>query len=89
MATFVAEEERRTYIESDDLAAALRLLSDHGLTCEPHGAGAIVFGASPQQVGRLLFQTGPGVSHLRRLERSIEETYFDEIAERQRSDWSA
>ncbi|MGV1006767.1 MAG: hypothetical protein ACOYEV_18840 [Candidatus Nanopelagicales bacterium] len=86
MASFVAEEVQRTYIECEDLGTALGLRGHHGFTCETYGRGAVVIGSSAQEVGRLLFLAGPGASELRRLDRTIEETYFDEIAVRHGSD---
>lgn len=83
IAAFVSEDDQRTYVEADDLEAALQILQGHGYACEPHRRGAVVHAAAPQEIGRLLFQAGAGVSHLRRLERSLEETYFDEISTRQ------
>ena len=80
VAAFVATGEQLTYFECDDLGAALNVLARHGLTASAHATGAIVVGAAPQDVGRILFGAGSGVSHLRLLDRSIEQTYFDEIA---------
>lgn len=80
-ASFVAEDVRRTYIETTDLEAASRLLSAHGYAFEHCStSGAVVHGAAPEEIGRLLFREGPGVSHLRQLTRSLEETYFAEIS---------
>lgn len=83
IAAFVSEDDQRTYVEVDDLEAALQILRSRGYDCEPLGRGAVVHATEPQEIGRLLFRAGAGVSHLRRLERSLEETYFDEISARQ------
>lgn len=82
VASFVASSQMRTYFETDDLAGALQVLAAQGLRCEGRGAGAVVFDTPPRQVASLLVQAGPGVSHLRQLERTIEETYFEEISAR-------
>ena len=82
-ATFVAEDTARTYVEVDDLDAAVQVLGRRGYACERQDGGIVVHGMPPQEVGRLLFESGATVSELRRLKRSLEETYFDAIAVRQ------
>lgn len=77
---FVAEESLRTYVESPDLEAARALLTARGFAPAPHLQGLLVPDAEPLTVGRLLFGEGPGASHLRVLERSLEETYFDHVS---------
>lgn len=83
MASFVADETPRTYVETDDVDVALELLRDRGFAAARHGGGIVVSDAAPQDVGRLLFRHGPGASELRVLERTLEETYFAEVGARQ------
>lgn len=82
IASFVADDVLRTYVEATDLDAAVRLLSARGYITEPHMRGAVVHDAAPEEVGRLLFREGDGATELRLLERSLEQTYFDELGAR-------
>lgn len=77
--SFVAGDIVRTYFESDDLPLALAVLTAHGMRCEPYGEGGVVSEVDPTDVGRILFTQGPGARHLSRLERTIEQAYFDEL----------
>ncbi len=79
LSSFVSEGTPRTYVEVDDLTAALVALSRSGYDVEPIDGGLVVTGQSPQAVGAVLFREGLGVSHLRLLERTLEETYFTEV----------
>ena len=79
MASFVAESVPRTYVETHDVGTALNLLRDRGFSAAHQGGGILVTGAEPLEVGRLLFQDGPGAYELRLLERTLEETYFAEV----------
>lgn len=81
ISTFTANVSEHTYAEAADREAAMGLLRNKGYSVEAHGMGFTV-DAAPIDVGRVLFGLGAGASHLRLIERSLEETYFDEIAAR-------
>ncbi len=76
----MSEDTPRTYVEVDDLAAGVAVLTGAEFDVERRDAGLLVTGQTPQLVGALLFRAGLGVSHLRRLERTLEETYFTHVA---------
>lgn len=69
-ASFLAPGTRRTYVESDDLSGALAAMTEQGWVVEPLGGGLVVLGSSPEEVGHLLFTTGPGATQVRELDRS-------------------
>lgn len=85
MRALLADDLDRTYFEADDPEAAQLLMRVRGFRCEPYESGIVVYNSSPQEVGRTLFQHDCMVTELRRLKRSLEEAYFDEISVRRAS----
>lgn len=80
LGSFVAAGARPSvYIESSDLAGALRAVAAGRLRYEHYRNGAVVYESSPEDVGRVVFASGGHLSHLGVLTRSLEETYFDAI----------
>ncbi|MCH1865193.1 ATP-binding cassette domain-containing protein [Nocardioides sp. CFH 31398] len=67
---------RRVYVESPDLGLAARLLRAADLEVRSLDRGAIVTGAGPEDVGRVVFSGGGSLSHLAERALSIEDVYF-------------
>lgn len=63
--SFVSGGEERTYVESEHLADVAALLRDRGYFVVHEDDGILVHGAAPHEVGRIAFDHGPGLSHLR------------------------
>ncbi|MFC6153082.1 ATP-binding cassette domain-containing protein [Nocardioides yefusunii] len=70
IATFLAPGTPRTYVETDDLETARTLLVAQSWLVERHGDGLVVDGATPEQVGAVLFADGPGATQVRALGRA-------------------
>ncbi|WP_196250705.1 ATP-binding cassette domain-containing protein [Cellulomonas sp. JZ18] len=79
--SLVAGRERVVYVESEDLAEVVVALDVAGFRHEPYAQGAVVHGACARDVGRVAFATSAGLSHLSVLTRTLEETYFDAVAQ--------
>lgn len=68
------------YIASPDLGAVVDLLRARGLSTRPEGPGALIAGASPEQVGRQVFGAGLTLSHLAPHVHSLEELFLSSTA---------
>lgn len=79
--SFVSEGSTRVYVESPDLQSLRRVLTTNGHAVSAHGAGLVVTDAQPHEIGRIAFLEGPGLSELRVISRTLEETYFDSVGE--------
>lgn len=66
-----------------DLAAAGRVLAQAGMRVDETANAAaplLVRGGAPEQVARLLVESGNGVSHLARRRNALEQIYHDHVA---------
>ncbi|WP_110240233.1 ATP-binding cassette domain-containing protein [Nocardioides gilvus] len=63
--SFVAGGEERTYVESEHLEDVAAVLRERGYFVVHEDEGILVHGAAPHEVGRIAFDHGPGLSHLR------------------------
>jgi ABC-2 type transport system ATP-binding protein len=82
LASFVAPTEPNVYIESATLTDVAGLLGSAGYSVEARGNGVLVRNAEPAEIGRAVYAAGHGLTHLRLLTRSLEETYFDTVSPR-------
>jgi len=80
--SFVMATQRDVYIESDQLARAVSALERAGHAIAAQGRGAVVRGARPEEVGRIVFGAGIGLTHLSALSKTLEQTYFETLSAR-------
>ena len=81
LSEFVSAGSISTYFESSRLDEAIAVLRAQGYEPSASGAGAVVQNVDPEIVGRILFVRGPGASMLRSVQRTLEETYFNELSD--------
>jgi ABC-2 type transport system ATP-binding protein len=80
--SFVTATEHDVYIESDQLADAVSALERAGHSLAAQGRGAVVRGARPDDVGRIVFGARVGLTHLSALSKTLEQTYFETLSPR-------
>lgn len=73
----LVDEAPGVYAVSPDPALLLRALAEAGYETEQARDGVLVTDADPLEVGRIAFASGAGITHLERVSRSLEQTYFD------------
>jgi len=64
------------HVRTPDVAALAEALTRHGLSFTTVDSGVEVRGATPEQVGRAIAESGAVVYELRAAERSLEEVFF-------------
>lgn len=69
--------DEEVYIAAPNLRAVMEVLEGCGLRVRPDGIGALVIGAGPAQVGRLVFGAGLVLTHLAPHTRSLEDLFLD------------
>ncbi len=79
MRDFATEGPRQVYVASARLTELVEKPSLAGFEVKPHGDGAVVTGAAPEEIGNVAFRHGPGLSELRVLERTLEDAYFSSL----------
>lgn len=72
--SFVSGGEERTYVESEHLEDVAAVLRERGYFVVHEDDGILVHGAGPQEVGRVAFDHGPGLSHLRSWHPALDPT---------------
>lgn len=71
--SFVSGGEERTYVEAEHLEDVAAVLRERGYFVVHEDEGILVHGAAPREVGRIVFDHGPGLSHLRSWHPALDE----------------
>lgn len=80
----VADERLAVYATSPDPGLVRQALLDAGHETAPYRDGFLVRGVEPLEVGRIAFAVGAGLTHLERVSRSLEESYFELLSSTER-----
>ncbi|GAB2848797.1 ATP-binding cassette domain-containing protein [Microbacterium insulae] len=73
----VAGTSSDVYAVSPDPASFRRALEAENYDARPDRGGFLIADADPLEIGRLAYTAGVGVTHLERVSRSLEDTYFE------------
>ncbi|MFJ4029713.1 ATP-binding cassette domain-containing protein [Paenarthrobacter sp. NPDC089989] len=68
------------YLESPRPEILIRALSQEGFRVSREGGGMTVHHTDPTKLASVALESGAGISHLSRVTRSLEETYFEVLA---------
>lgn len=62
---------------SPDPASFAHAVAEAGYVARPERDGFLIADAEPLEIGRIAYAAGAGLSHLERVTRSLEDTYFE------------
>ncbi|NQD89253.1 ATP-binding cassette domain-containing protein [Paenarthrobacter sp. CM16] len=78
---FVSQlDETGYYLESPNVGSLVSALVQRGFQVKRERAGVLVHHADPTTLASVAVESGAGISHLTRVTRTLEETYFEVLA---------
>jgi ABC-2 type transport system ATP-binding protein len=73
-------DETGYYLESPDPESLLVAMAQRGFRATRERGGILVHHTNPTELASVALESGAGISHLSRVTRSLEETYFEVLA---------